>query len=302
MNAYFRGTILSGPPGPAGPDGNPVGTVISYMGLTAPEGYLVCDGAVHNIPDYPELAAFFGEQFGSVNHFGGDGVSTFAVPDLRNLFLRGFHGEAEEQMSGAIGERQEGTNYPMTLGSKSAIRYLSGTDDVDTLLAEIHPDSVIGDRRQATSSNTTSTSIALNDYYTGRPVNMAVLYCIKAAESVGNGLEEYDTEDGWHVRKWSSGYVEMSLTRLIPSFPFISWGGGINTALALSPSPFPVPLVMKFSETAGFAGGANGVGWLMPVLTNAVNPLTHSSKYEAVRPGNNPGPATICLSITGRWK
>lgn len=84
MNAYFKGLPISGPRGPAGPDGNPVGTVISYMGAAAPKDYLACDGAEYQIADYPELAAFFREQFGSANHFGGDGEAAFAVPDLRD--------------------------------------------------------------------------------------------------------------------------------------------------------------------------------------------------------------------------
>lgn len=35
---------------------NPTGTIISYMGNHAPEGYLICDGSVYNIKDYPQLA------------------------------------------------------------------------------------------------------------------------------------------------------------------------------------------------------------------------------------------------------
>ncbi len=112
MNAYYKGQPVFGPRGPAGPDGNPIGTIISYMGLTAPQDYLACDGTAYHIADYPELAAFFKEQFGSVNHFGGDGETTFAVPDLRNLFLCGYCGEAEEPLSGEVGERQEATSFP----------------------------------------------------------------------------------------------------------------------------------------------------------------------------------------------
>lgn len=68
--------------GMAGPDGNPIGTVISYMGKTAPKDYLICDGAVLPIANYPKLADFFEEQFGAKDHFGGDGVTDFAVPTI----------------------------------------------------------------------------------------------------------------------------------------------------------------------------------------------------------------------------
>ena len=98
-------------------DGNPVGAVISFLGLTAPAGYLVCDGAEYEITAYPALADFFRQQFGTVNHFGGDGETTFALPDMRNLFLRGYHGEAEEALSGDVGTTQEGTLHANFSGS-----------------------------------------------------------------------------------------------------------------------------------------------------------------------------------------
>lgn len=60
----------------------PVGSIIMSVGLTAPIHYLICDGKVYNINDYPELAIFIEDQYGSKNYFGGDGLTTFAVPDL----------------------------------------------------------------------------------------------------------------------------------------------------------------------------------------------------------------------------
>ena len=59
----------------------PIGTIIPYMGKTAPADYLACDGAEYNISDYPDLSSFITTQFGSVNFFGGDGTKTFAVPN-----------------------------------------------------------------------------------------------------------------------------------------------------------------------------------------------------------------------------
>ncbi len=85
MRIYVNGTMVevTGKQGPAGPDGNPIGTVISFMGSAAPEDYLVCDGGVHNIAEYPDLAEFFQKQFGETNHFGGDGETNFAVPTVQ---------------------------------------------------------------------------------------------------------------------------------------------------------------------------------------------------------------------------
>ena len=67
----------------------PIGTIISYMGNNPPKDYLSCDGTVYNISDYQALADFINTEFGSYDFFGGDGTTTFAVPDLRGEFLRG---------------------------------------------------------------------------------------------------------------------------------------------------------------------------------------------------------------------
>ena len=66
-----------------------VGSIFSYMGNYVPVGYLACDGTEYNIADYPRLASHISYNFGSYNYFGGDGETTFAVPDLRGEFLRG---------------------------------------------------------------------------------------------------------------------------------------------------------------------------------------------------------------------
>lgn len=62
------------------------GTFWDWGGATAPawiaactvRPWLVCDGSTYNIADYPHLAAILGSTW------GGNGVTTFGVPDLRN--------------------------------------------------------------------------------------------------------------------------------------------------------------------------------------------------------------------------
>lgn len=59
-----------------------VGSIVTYTGLVNPKHYLKCDGSIYNIVDYPELAKVIYDKYGVYNYFGGDGVSTFAVPNL----------------------------------------------------------------------------------------------------------------------------------------------------------------------------------------------------------------------------
>lgn len=184
MSLFYHGKPVFGPRGPAGPDGNPTGTIISYMGLTAPEDYLICDGAVYNIADQPDLARFFKEQFGSENYFGGDGETTFAVPDMRNLFLRGYHGEAEKQLSGAIGVKQEGTDIPNAAGFTNGRTsfLIEGYNGTPTNTDTISKNGGVG--YVQFSSGDTSKPMT----FTSRPVNMAVLYCIKAVSADRSGI------------------------------------------------------------------------------------------------------------------
>jgi microcystin-dependent protein len=55
----------------------PVGSVVAYALATPPAGWLLCDGTVHNISSYPTLGVGLGSTY------GGNGTTTFAVPNLK---------------------------------------------------------------------------------------------------------------------------------------------------------------------------------------------------------------------------
>ncbi|MGY6214998.1 tail fiber protein [Methylolobus aquaticus] len=61
----------------------PVGAIMMRAVNNAPAGWLMCDGAELGRAAYPALFAAIGEAFG-----GGDGSTTFNVPDLRDRFPR----------------------------------------------------------------------------------------------------------------------------------------------------------------------------------------------------------------------
>ena len=65
-----------------GIEDTPVGEIIRTIGNETPKHYLACDGSIYNITDYPELARYFKDNLGMINYFGGDGITTFAVPSL----------------------------------------------------------------------------------------------------------------------------------------------------------------------------------------------------------------------------
>ena len=55
----------------------PLGTIVWSASTTAPEGYLLCNGATVGRSTYPDLFAAIGTTYGA-----GDGSTTFALPNL----------------------------------------------------------------------------------------------------------------------------------------------------------------------------------------------------------------------------
>lgn len=165
----------------------PIGTLISFMGTTAPTGYLICDGSQYSISDYPYLARHFADDFGKSNYFGGDGESTFAVPDLRGEFLRGTGTATRNTGSGAgVGVHQNATEHA-TSGS-----WTDGTNGwfggFSSQIAKFPSQNANVDRKGGASSgiffgaskNLESQYKNQPIWYTARPTNTSVLYCIKA--------------------------------------------------------------------------------------------------------------------------
>ncbi len=155
----------------------PIGHIISFMGTKAPEHYLICDGSVYNIADYQKLADFINDQFGSYNYFGGDGTTTFAVPDLRNEFIRGYHGESSEQLSGEIGKHQDGSEVPYIFSTSSRnINVPNETISFSNVDKTINGDSTT---RAYVNFTSTYDNKDTPESTTLRPTNVAVLFCIK---------------------------------------------------------------------------------------------------------------------------
>lgn len=169
-------------------DGVPAGTVISYItGNNAPNGYLKCDGTVYNISDYKSLADAIKNGLGSYDYYGGNGTTTFAVPDLRGEFLRGYSPISDSSINvGAetaeIGKHQNPTklpyiyNYGINNGSDGWIagpcNGYGEAENVDTTIGSV--------TRLIYSQNGghyASSTIPIS--YTVRPTNTSVLYCIK---------------------------------------------------------------------------------------------------------------------------
>lgn len=164
-----------------GIEDTPVGHIIAHMGTVAPKHYLICDGTEYNIADYPYLAQHIEDNFGSISYFGGDGTTTFAVPDLRGEFLRGSGTAARATGSGAtVGKHQDGTQilrFQTQNGNILAPYHETDTTTVSNADKNYPNDNIKQLGKAALSDAFTPTADFL--HYTTRPTNTSVLYCIK---------------------------------------------------------------------------------------------------------------------------
>ena len=76
----------------------PAGCIMPFAGTSAPTSWVACDGSAISRSTYATLFAAIGTTWGS-----GDGSTTFNVPDLRGMCVRGTSTNATGASSGAVG-------------------------------------------------------------------------------------------------------------------------------------------------------------------------------------------------------
>lgn len=141
--------------------------------------------------------------------------------------------------------------------------------------------------------------------YTAADIGAATIDQVNTA--IQNSLTEY-TSDGWYVRKYASGYIEMlkNLTVTAESSAWATWGTGLFYIDHICPRQnLPVALVNKYFESCELL---NNSGWGAFTLrsgndsSSILKSTTHS--YMAVR-GTKPtvnAIHTYGLFVAGTWK
>jgi len=139
----------------------PAGAVQWFAQSVAPSGWLECDGTTYLMSAYPILGAALGSTY------GGDGITDFAVPDLRGKFVRGYDNGAGVDTGRVFGSSQNdsiidhqhdaGGTFNVQLGSSG--RTLAGGVETTTYTNFV----------KAPNDGGTET----------RPKNVALLPCIK---------------------------------------------------------------------------------------------------------------------------
>lgn len=141
-----------------------VGMVAAFGGSTAQTGWLICDGSVKNTADYPALGAYLG------NIHGGNGTTTFGLPDLRGEFVRG-------------ADLWRGIDTGREIGSKQADSFKDHGHDIfiggdNNTVRDPSSTAPVTSSTGALTSTGSSQIKSIGDTET-RPRNVAMIYCIK---------------------------------------------------------------------------------------------------------------------------
>ena len=92
---------------------NPAGAIIAFGGTNVPNGYLLCDGSAVSRTTYAALFAAIGTAWGA-----GDGSTTFHLPDMRGVFLRGVdNGRGQDPDTASRTASKAGGNTGGAVGS-----------------------------------------------------------------------------------------------------------------------------------------------------------------------------------------
>lgn len=147
------------------------GAISAFAFTSVPTGWLECDGSTVSRTTYSDLFTAIGDTFGA-----GDGSTTFAIPDLRGEFIRGWDNGGGIDASRAIGSSQA--------DQMEAHKHLDGGVQFSGLTATYGSIAASGTRATGTDSSSvqriyTSTQGGTDNSSETRPRNIAMMYCIK---------------------------------------------------------------------------------------------------------------------------
>lgn len=157
---------------PAAPgESVPAGTIAAYAGTAMPAGWLPCDGSTVSPGLYPALFDAIGTAY------GGDGVNTFAVPDLRGRMLVGV-GQGSALTNRALGDTGGEEKHTLSVAEMpSHTHQEKGTNRLDVATGGgVH----VQDVDNATFATITTAATGGSQPHNNMPPFFALSYIIKS--------------------------------------------------------------------------------------------------------------------------
>ena len=155
----------------------PAGAVMPFAMNSAPAGWLAADGTAVSRSTYATLFAAI-----STTHGAGNGSTTFNLPDLRGIFVRGSGSQTIDGITYnktfAAKEQDAAQGHHHTLGKDGNPTYFSGEGQLTTVsdFGALFADAGTSKAMTMISDGTNGTPRTASET---RPANIALLYCIK---------------------------------------------------------------------------------------------------------------------------
>ena len=160
----------------------PSGVVALFPVDTLPSGWLIMDGSTQSVTTYPGLASLLGTKY------GGDGVTTFGLPNAGGYFIRGWTSTQTIDPGRSLGTSQAqqdqdhnhqwGTSQNNFSGYPSvACSYASGGDNGVKMFQTLPPPYVAFTSNASTAAATANTTATFGS--DSRPTNLSLIYMIK---------------------------------------------------------------------------------------------------------------------------
>jgi microcystin-dependent protein len=140
------------------------------MGVTAPAGYMMCDGSEVSRSTYLNLFNVIGTTFGA-----GDGSTTFNIPNLQGVFLRGAGNQLINNVNfnailgHVVGDQMQGHAHAVNDPGHHHVLTING--------ANVYSDSTAGSGANTINNDSggnNGTAFVINDAVTGVTVQQPI--------------------------------------------------------------------------------------------------------------------------------
>jgi len=153
-----------------------LGQVILFAGNFAPRNWALCDGQILPIDSNQALFSILGTTY------GGDGRTTFALPDLRSRVPVGF-GQGSGHSNRTLGERSGQERVTLTEAQMPAHQHSEGAS---TLTAQLHAHAAtMADSNPPNPANVLSKIPDVN-LYSSSDANLQAISGPTIASTIGN--------------------------------------------------------------------------------------------------------------------
>lgn len=185
----------------------PIGVIQSFAGAAdkVPEGWMICDGSSLSRTQYPDLFNTIGTAWGSAD------ASSFNIPDLRGVFLRGVNnGENKDPNALTRTAIKPGGNTGDMIGSYQSDMYKQHNHQQNH-----QGTGSLGQSQRGGGSMGVTASQTYTRYSGGletRPKNAYVYFIIKVSGSTGSSLSGGSNSGGSTVNAPTGAVMAFNLT------------------------------------------------------------------------------------------